>query len=217
MPSPELEDFAPLKYRFVAAPAQPATAVTLLLLPGTGGGENDLLPLGRQFGPQVNLLSVRGNVLENGMPRFFRRLGLGVFDEKDVEFRTHELADFLQKVSVTEKFDLTKLVALGYSNGANIAGALLLMYPSLLAGAGLWRPMPPLAQVPDLRPAKPVPLLMTSGRQDPTIHPAATEAYQKLLTEKGFAVSHHWLPTGHQLTSDDLRLTQTWFKSGFTS
>ncbi|MCU0448315.1 MAG: alpha/beta hydrolase [Bernardetiaceae bacterium] len=215
MSSPNLQDFAPLKYRFVAAQTQPATAVTLLLLPGTGGDENDLLPLGRQFGPQVNLLSVRGNVLENGMPRFFRRLGMGVFDEKDVVFRTHELADFLQKVSVNEGFDFTKLVAVGYSNGANIAGAVLLLYPNLLAGAVLWRPMPPLAQTPDLRPARPVPVLMTSGRQDPTIDPVATEAYQKLLADKSFSVTHHWLPTGHQLVNDDLRQAKDWLATYF--
>ena len=116
--------YQPLHYIYRPATATP-TGITVLLLPGTGGDEHDLLPLAPGFGAGANVLSVRGNVSEGGMPRFFRRLGLGVFDEDDVRFRTHELAAFLAQVSEQEGFDGTQVVAAGYSNGANIAGFLV--------------------------------------------------------------------------------------------
>ncbi|WP_205703509.1 alpha/beta hydrolase [Hymenobacter radiodurans] len=139
-------DYQPLTYIYRAA-EQPNSR-TLLLLHGTGGDERDLLPIATQLGADFNVLSVRGNVLENGMPRFFRRLGMGVFDEDDVRFRTHELVEFLHKIAPQKGFDLHDLVALGYSNGANLIGSVLLHYPELLAGAALLRPMQPLREAP---------------------------------------------------------------------
>jgi phospholipase/carboxylesterase len=207
-------DFQPLKYRFVKAAQHPEQAVTLLLLHGTGGDENDLLPLGQQFGPAVNLLSVRGQVLENGMPRFFRRLAMGVFDEQDVRFRAHELVHFVKGLAGQLGFDPAKVVALGYSNGANIAGAVLMLHPELLAGAILLRPMQPLPE-PNFAAKGPVPVLMVSGSQDSTVNPVATRAYQELLTANHFAVDHQSLPTGHQLTQKDLVLALDWFKANF--
>ena len=141
------------KLRFIHTfiPSQdPKSPITLLLLHGTGGNENSLLPLGRSLAPGCALLSPRGKVLENGMPRFFRRLAEGIFDLEDLVFRTNELADFVKDASKVYKFDLTKVIAVGYSNGANIAASVLLLHPGLLAGAVLFRPMVPL--VPDKSP-----------------------------------------------------------------
>jgi len=205
----------PLTYIYqAAAPGAP----TLLLLHGTGGDERDLLPLAAGLAPGFNVLSVRGNVLENGMPRFFRRLGMGVFDEEDVVFRTHELAQFLRGVSQTEAFDLTRLVAAGYSNGANIAGGLLLLHPDLLAGAVLWRPMQPLTKPVPAAPAlpRPVPVLFMPGRHDPTTHPTGTERYAGLLAERGFALTRHDVPAGHNLIQADVEVAAAWLKEHFS-
>src|SRR5437762_23639 len=128
---------------------------TLLLLHGTGGNERDLIRLGRELDPSASLLSPRGQVLENGMPRFFQRLAEGVFDEQDLIRRTHELADFIEQAAVHYGFDPQKAVAVGYSNGANIAGALLLLRPGAIRGAALLRPMVPLIpkELPKLKDA----------------------------------------------------------------
>ena len=207
-------DFQPLTYIYQPAPG-PARA-TLLLLHGTGGDERDLLPLAKSFGPGFNVLSLRGNVQEGGMPRFFARLGMGVFDEADVVFRTHELADFLGKIAAKEGFDATQLIAVGYSNGANIAGSLLLLYPGLLAGAVLWRPMQPLVQqVPAFAAPRPVPVYFAAGQQDPTVRPAATEAYAALLTQAGYDLTRRDAPAGHNLTQADLDGAIAWMAANF--
>ncbi|MGI4870764.1 MAG: alpha/beta hydrolase [Janthinobacterium lividum] len=206
--------FQPLTYIYQPAPG-PARA-TLLLLHGTGGDERDLLPLAVRFGPGLNVLSLRGNVQEGGMPRFFRRLGIGVFDEADVVFRTHELADFLTQVAAKEGFDLTQLVAVGYSNGANIAGSLLLLYPGLLAGAVLWRPMQPLVQqVPAGQTPRPVPLFFAPGQHDPTVRPTASAAYAALLTQAGYQLARYDAPASHNLTPADLEEAAAWMQKNF--
>ncbi len=125
----------------------PSLYPTLLLLHGTGGSEDDLIPLGHTIYPNANLLSPRGKVLEHGMPRFFRRLAEGVFDMEDLKFRTAELAKFVYDVSIKYSFDLSKTIAVGFSNGANIATSLLLLEPPVIAGAALFRPMVPF--IPD--------------------------------------------------------------------
>jgi phospholipase/carboxylesterase len=205
--------FQPLTYIYQPAP----NAVrTLLLLHGTGGDERDLLPLAARFGSGFNVLSVRGNVQEGGMPRFFRRLGMGVFDEADVVFRTHELADFLAKAAAKEGFDAAQLIAVGYSNGANIAGGLLMLYPGLLAGAVLWRPMQPLVQdVPAVVAPRPVPVYFAAGQQDLTVRPAATEAYATLLTNAGYDLTRRDAPAGHNLTQADLDGAIAWMAKNF--
>ncbi|RYY15202.1 MAG: carboxylesterase [Cytophagaceae bacterium] len=188
----------------------------MLLLHGTGGDERDLLPLAKSFGPDFNVLSLRGNVQEGGMPRFFARLGMGVFDEPDVIFRTHELADFLQKIAGQVGFDFAQLVAVGYSNGANIAGSLLMLYPGLLAGAVLWRPMQPLVrQVPAFAAPRPVPVYFAPGRHDPTVRPAATDAYAALLTAAGYQLARHDALAGHNLTPADLDGAVAWLHQHF--
>ena len=182
----------------------------LLLLHGTGGDENDLVPLGRMVAPTAPLLSPRGKVLENGMPRFFRRLAEGVFDEEEVRRRTHELADFVDE-AVT-RYGISSPIALGYSNGANIAAAMLFMRPEALAGAILLRAMVPLTQPPpaDLT-GKPV--LIVSGMRDPIIPPENVARLAALLKQHGAVVEHRILPTGHELSHADASLAQTWWQA----
>ena len=210
-------NYQPLYYIYQPATAAP-TGLTLLLLHGTGGDERDLLLLAQGFGPGVNVLSMRGNVSEGGMPRFFARLGMGVFDEDDVRFRTHELAAFLAQVSQKEGFDATQVVAVGYSNGANIAGSLLLLYPELLAGAVLWRPMQPLTRdVPAVSTTRRSPVFFNPGSRDPTVDPASTARYAALLTGAGFQLTRHDTPAGHNLTQADIDGGIAWFRQHFAA
>jgi phospholipase/carboxylesterase len=204
-------NFEPLKYIYKPS-AQPG-AYTLLLLHGTGGNESDLIPLAENFGNGYNILSVRGNVSENGMPRFFRRLGMGVFDEDDLRFRTDELVSFVKELSQKEGFEVNKVIALGYSNGANIAGATLVNYPGFLAGAILYRPMPPFKQLNIKGNAPQTPVLMTSGAMDGTVNQEDNNAYAEALQQAGYSVNHAILPTGHNLTQQDIVYTVNWLKS----
>lgn len=207
-------DFRPMQY--VYEPVNNPAAYTLLLLHGTGGDETDLLPLARSLGKGFSILSLRGNVQEHGMPRFFRRLGMGVFDEADVHFRTHEMVHFIKELAATEGFDAGKLIAVGYSNGANIAGAVLILYPELLAGAVLFRPMQPLGGIEDpFDTQRQQPVFMSSGTADGTVNPAATAAYAALLRANGFKVSTFDLPTGHNLVQQDITLAAQWIKENF--
>lgn len=207
-------DFRPMQY--VYRPVGNGAAYTLLLLHGTGGDERDLLPLADSLGKGFNVLSLRGNVEEHGMPRFFRRLGMGVFDEADVHFRTHEMVHFLKELAATEDFDINKLIAAGYSNGANIAGAALMLYPELLAGAVLFRPMQPLSGLEDpFETQRQQPVFMSSGTQDGTVNPAATAAYASLLSANGFKVSTYDINTGHNLVQQDITLAATWMANNF--
>ena len=206
-------DFQPLKYIYKAS-GNP-DAYTLLLLHGTGGNENDLIPLASNFGSGLNILSVRGNVSENGMPRFFKRLGMGVFDEKDLDFRIDELVAFLKDTAIKEGFDSKKIIALGYSNGANIAGAALVKYPDFLAGAVLYRPMQPFTAIKSTETQTDKPVFFSSGEDDPTIPPQATPKYVQLLKDMGFKVDFHDLPTGHNLVQDDVALSAEWLSANF--
>ncbi|BFT76083.1 alpha/beta hydrolase [Paenibacillus sp. P36] len=188
------------------------TAPVLVLLHGTGGTERDLLPLAQAISPASSVLSIRGNVLENGMPRFFRRLAEGIFDEEDLIFRTKELNDFLDEAAVEHGFDRRNMVAIGYSNGANIAGSLLFHYPDALRGAILHHPMVPRRgiQLPDLTDT---PIFIGAGRNDPICSPEETEELQKLLGEAGAEIEVHWENAGHQLTRSEVDAAGTWFKS----
>jgi len=206
-------EFQPLKYIYKAS-GNP-DAYTLLLLHGTGGNENDLLSLAANFGNKINLLSVRGNVSENGMPRFFKRLGMGVFDEQDLDFRTDELVAFLKAIAIQEGFDSNKIIALGYSNGANIAGAALVKYPGFLAGAILYRPMQPFASINPEETQIGKPVFFSSGKADPTIPALATPKYVQLLKDMGYKVDFHDLPTGHNLTNEDVALSAEWLSKNF--
>lgn len=188
-------------------PATGSGRPPLLLLHGTGGDENDLIDLGRMVAPGAALLAPRGKVLEGGMPRFFRRLAEGVFDEEDVVRRAHELADFVAEAC--EAYGLPAPVALGFSNGANIAAALLHLRPEALAGAVLLRAMVPLAAPPasDLA-GKPV--LILSGALDPIVPAEHVAELARRLAEAGARVRSETLPAGHGLTQSDLALTKSW-------
>lgn len=179
----------------------------LLLLHGTGGDERDLLPLGRAVAPGASLLSPRGKVLEGAAPRFFRRLAEGVFDEADLTARTHELADFVEEAR--ERHGLPAPIALGFSNGANIAASLLLLRPEVLAGAALLRAMPPFREPPspDLS-GKPI--LLLSGLMDPIMPAAASNVLADGLVALGAEVEHRALPAGHGLIQADIGLLQAW-------
>lgn len=187
---------------------------TLLLLHGTGGDERDLLPLAQFVSPSSSVLSVKGNVLENGMPRFFQRLAEGVFDEEDLVLRTAELKQFVDEAAVRYGFDRGRVVAVGYSNGANIAGSLLLHHERALAGAVLHHPMVPRRGVtpPSL---SGVPIFVGAGRNDPICRPEETEELAALLRSAGAAVDIHWEQTGHQLTQTEAAAVAAWFNRTF--
>lgn len=207
-------DFKALKY--IYQPAKNAGANTLLLLHGTGGDEQDLLPIAKEFGNDFNILSLRGNVSENSMPRFFKRLGMGIFDEQDLTFRTHEMVDFIKGLVEKENFDSTKIIALGYSNGANIAGSTLVLYPDFLAGAILYRPMQPFKKIDSaLQNSTNTPVFMSNGVMDPTINQADRVSFVSILKTAGFNVANHSLSAGHALTREDLRLSVDWYQQHF--
>ena len=206
-------DFTPLKY--IYKPTGNLEAYTLLLLHGTGGDEADLIPLAENFGNSYNILSLRGNVSENGMPRFFKRLGMGVFDEDDLRFRTDEMVAFIKNLAEKEGFNPNKIIALGYSNGANIAGATLVQHPDFLAGAILYRPMQPFKGIGTEGTTKQVPVFFSSGKLDPTVNANATTIYLKNLEELGFNVAFYDLPTSHNLTQQDVVLSAEWLAKNF--
>jgi phospholipase/carboxylesterase len=188
---------------------------TLLLLHGTGGNEMDLVPLAAKIDEDCSILSIRGNVLENGMPRFFKRLAEGVFDEADLVFRTHELNDFLDEATIKYDLDRSNLVALGYSNGANIAGSLLFHYQHALRGAMLLHPMVPRRgiQLPDLTNT---PIFISAGANDPICPPEETKELNTLLVNAHADVEVQWENYGHQLTYSELEAARNWYQKYFS-
>jgi phospholipase/carboxylesterase len=192
-------------HRFV--PGSGPGGRALLLLHGTGGDETDLLPLGQMIAPGAALLSPRGKVLENRMPRFFRRLAEGVFDHEDVVRRAHELADFV--TATVARHGLAAPVAIGFSNGANIAAAMMLLRPEVLGGAVLIRAMVPLPQPPAAGLAG-QPVLILSGGMDPIVPEEEAAQLAAQLAAAGAAVDHEILPAGHGLTQADVTLARRW-------
>src|SRR6266852_3719009 len=182
---------------------------TLLLLHGTGGNERDLIPLGREIDPAAAILSPRGKVLENGMPRFFRRLAEGIFDEEDLKRRTHELADFVGAAAQHYQFAADKVVAVGYSNGANIAASLLLLRPETLRAAVLFRVMVPLIpeKLPDLSSVR---VWIGAGDQDPIIPTSETQRLVELLRRAGAEVTIRFANATHGLTDAEVRTAKKW-------
>jgi predicted esterase len=213
------------KYRFIPSPSQQHVAdnsnkanglkdnqpdkFTLLLLHGTGGNEDDLIQVGQMIAPSASLLSPRGKVLENGMPRFFKRLAEGVFDMEDLKYRTRELADFVKEASNIYSFDLGKTIAVGFSNGANIAASLLLSYPETLMGAILFRAMVPF--IPnsriDLSDKK---VLLSAGIFDPIISKSQTQSLFDILEKRLANVTLKWQQSGHNLTELDILDAKEW-------
>ncbi|XJZ28657.1 alpha/beta hydrolase [Bacillota bacterium Lsc_1132] len=191
-------------------PAKP----TLLLLHGTGGNELDLLPLAGRIDDEASILSVRGNVLENGMPRFFRRLAEGVFDEEDLIFRTKELNQFLDEAA--EKYDFARdhIVAIGYSNGANMAASLMFHHQNALKGAILHHPMVPRRgiELPDLTGKS---VFIAAGTNDPICSPMESAELQTLLEKAKADVVLHWENRGHQLTAEEVEAAAQWYRQVF--
>jgi predicted esterase len=185
------------------------TGVTLLVLHGTGGSEDDLVPLARELAPGAAILSPRGKVSEYGAARFFRRLAEGVFDHEDLVFRTHELADFVEAAAEEYGFDPSKIVAVGYSNGANIAGSLMLLHPGLLRAAVLFRAMVPFEpeETPDLTG---MPVFIAAGQRDQMIPPHNTRRLAEILTEAGADLDLRWRDTGHGLTYEEVAEAKEW-------
>ena len=190
------------------------SSLTLLLLHGTGGTEDDLIPLGNELATDASILSVRGKVLENGMPRFFRRLEEGVFDLEDLKMRTDELADFILKSSSVYEFDLKRLVAVGYSNGANIGASLLLKRPEVLAGAILFRAMVPF--VPDVLPdLSKKSVILLEGLRVPIVSKQEAESLLKIFNKARSNVTMKWQDSGHNLTQEDIESAKKWLEINF--
>ncbi len=202
---------ADLGFVHVFKPAQSPGAPTLLLLHGTGGDENDMLALGG-LAPGAALLSPRGRVLENGMPRFFRRFAEGVFDIEDLKFRAGELADFVTAAAAHYRFDPSRVVAMGFSNGANIASATVLLRPGVLKGGILFRGMVPFEPDAGVKLAG-TRVLISNGRIDPIVSQEETERLARLLQGAGADVEVHWQPAGHQLMPSDFAVAKTWLQS----
>ena len=198
------------RYRPPATPGE--QGVTLLLLHGTGGDESDLLTLGRLMLPGAGLLSPRGQVLENGMPRFFRRLAEGVFDMEDLGLRTTELAEFVRGASDAYRLDSRRIVAVGFSNGANIATSLLQREPGLLKAAVLLSPMLPYE--PETRPdLAGTAVFIGAGRSDPIAPPAQVERLAAWLRERGARVSVSWDPGGHEISPALVTAAKSWLEA----
>ena len=185
---------------------------TLLLLHGTGGNERDLLSLGRELDQNASLLSPRGQVLENGIPRFFRRLAEGVFDLEDLKRRTHELADFVAAAAEHYQFPADRVVAVGYSNGANIAASLLLLRPQTLRGAILFRAMVPLMPPAQLDLSS-VRVWIGAGDKDPIIPTSESQRLAELLRSAGADVTIRFFDAGHNLTNNEIETARDWLKS----
>ncbi|HEU4648030.1 MAG TPA: alpha/beta hydrolase [Gemmatimonadales bacterium] len=197
-------------HRYVPA-TDPNSRLALLLLHGTGGNENDLLSLGSMLAPGAAQLSPRGKVLERGMPRFFRRIAEGVFDLDDLRLRTIELADFVRAARAHYGLDDRRLIAVGFSNGANIAASLLLLKPGVLDGAVLFRPMVPFepSPPPNLAGAR---VLIAAGEHDPIAPPREAERLAALLRHAGADVQVHWSPAAHGLVEADVNAARAWLR-----
>jgi phospholipase/carboxylesterase len=197
---------------FIHEFVQGKSSRTLLLLHGTGGTERALVSLGHELDPDASLLSPRGKVLEDGMPRFFRRLAEGVFDLDDLRKRTHELADFVISAAQHYEIDNRYIVAVGYSNGANIAASMLLLRPEVLSAGILFRAMVPLIleQQPDLSSKS---VFISAGSFDPIVPTSQTKQLAELLRDAGADVTVRFLQSGHELTPDDVDLAREWLRN----
>ncbi|WP_332694781.1 alpha/beta hydrolase [Halalkalibacter lacteus] len=189
-------------------------APTLLLLHGTGGNEHDLLALADMIAPESAILSVRGNVLENGMPRFFRRLAEGVFDEEDLVFRTKELTDFVNDSANKYQFDRDHVVAIGYSNGANIAASMMYHHENALNGAILFHAMVPRrgVAIPELTGTS---VFIGAGKRDPLIALNETKELAKDLEKANATVTEYWVDGGHQLVREEVEKAREWFEANY--
>ena len=209
IPSPTKQYIVDNSHQAEESTHNQADALTLLLLHGTGGNEDDLIQIGQMISPSASLLSPRGKVLENGMPRFFKRLAEGVFDMDDLKIRTRELAEFVKDAANMYSFDLNKTIAVGFSNGANIAASLLLSYPETLKGAVLFRAMVPFI------PNSPLDLsdknvLLSAGMFDPIVSKSQTQSLFDILEKSGANITLKWQQSGHNLIQSDISDAKEW-------
>jgi predicted esterase len=181
------------------------------MLHGTGGTESDLLPIGRALAADATLLSPRGKVLEGSMPRFFRRLAEGVFDQADLALRTDELAAFVRQQIADLHLDPAGVTAVGFSNGANIAASLLFRHPGLLSQAVLWRAMVPFepGRADGLSGTR---VRLGEGRFDPIVPIANAERLAELLRKAGAEVTMDWREAGHQLQLGEVEEARAWLQ-----
>jgi predicted esterase len=198
-------------HRFVPA-SDPENRLVLLMLHGTGGNEDDLLPLGHELAPGAALLSPRGKVLERGMPRFFRRFAEGHFDVADVKYRAGELAKFLDDAAEQYGLEDKRTIAVGYSNGANIAAAMMLLHPDRLFGGALLRAMTPFQpeRIPNLQGRR---VLLCAGQRDQIVPGASAIELAEMLKAGGADVTLHWHPGGHELAGTDIDATKAWLST----
>ncbi|MFP7492795.1 alpha/beta hydrolase [Terribacillus saccharophilus] len=194
--------------------AKEANKPTFLLLHGTGGNERDLLPLADMIDSDAAVLSVRGNVSENGMPRFFKRLAEGVFDEEDLILRTKELHEFLDEAAGKYEFDRHNIIAIGYSNGANIAASLLYHFTDSLKGAILHHPMVPRRNI-TLAKQQGTPIFITAGDNDPICPKSEAIELEQMLQDAGADASIHWESNGHSLTHTEVQAAAEWYRKNF--
>jgi phospholipase/carboxylesterase len=195
-------------HRFVPA-ENSVSGETLIVLHGTGGNENDLVGIGQAIAPGAVIVSPRGKVLENGAPRFFKRLAEGVFDPKEVRSRAEELARFIHAAIAKYDLDASRIYALGYSNGANIASTVMFIEPRLLQGAVLFRPM--LVYEPaergDLSGAS---VFISAGRMDPIVPVTSVERLAELFESSHAEVTLKWQLAGHNLVPSEVREAADW-------
>jgi len=195
-------------HRFVPA-ADSSSGETLVVLHGTGGDENDLIGIGQAIAPGAAILSPRGNVLENGAPRFFKRVAEGVFDLKEVRSRAEELARFIRSAVITYRLDPDRVFALGYSNGANVASTVMLVTPGVLRAAILFRPM--LVYEPteknDLDGSA---VFISAGRMDPIVPVESVERLVELFESAYADVTLKWQLAGHGLVPSEVREAADW-------
>ena len=195
-------------HRFLPA-EDSANGETLVVLHGTGGDENDLIGIGQAIAPGAAILSPRGNVLENGAPRFFRRLAEGVFDPKEVRSRAEELARFIRAAVITYRLDPTRVFALGYSNGANVASTVMFVEPGILQGTILFRPM--LVYEPtDKKDLSGSAVFISAGRMDPVVPTASVERLVKLFELAHAEVTLKWQLVGHNLVPSEVSEAANW-------
>jgi predicted esterase len=195
-------------HRFV--PGEDSSVETLLVLHGTGGNENDLIGIGQAIAPGAAILSPRGNVLENGAPRFFRRIAEGIFDPKEVRSRGEELARFIRAAAVTYRLDPSRVFALGYSNGANIASTVMLVEPGMIQGSILLRPMV-VYEPPEKNDLSGSSVLISAGRMDPIVPTASVEQLAQLFRSANADVTVKWQLAAHSLVPSEVREAADWF------
>jgi len=200
-------------FQHVYRPATAAVSYHLLLLHGTGGDEHDMVPLADVIAPGAGIISPRGQVIENGAPRFFRRFAEGVLDVEDWRERSQALADFVATICTQHKISPKALLAVGYSNGANIAQGLLLLRPEVLGGAVLLRPMFITDDIPE-HDLGGRPILLLGGSHDPIIPADDLPQVAQQLGKRGAHVTAKTVQASHGLVQNDIILARQWLANG---